>query len=147
MERHCVGGTSLPRHLSLIHHCLFFIPVLIPPIFFFLIWTVWVPKMHSRKEEVRKKRKIPGWTEDEDDWVVTPRGCWGRFWSHWWGVRVLGKEGKPFLLSIYLKPRKLKSSLETWKPEDLICNYFHRRVRCLLPISCMFLFAFYLFGD
>lgn len=147
----CDGKTlcwwDIPASPSLSDTPLFvFYPCTYSSYLFFLIWTVWVPKMHSRKEEVRKRkntrldrrrRRLSGNSE----------GCWGCFWSHWWGVRVLGKEGKPFLLSIYLKPRKLKSSLETWKPEDLICNYFHRRVRCLLPISCMFLFAFYLFGD
>ena len=63
----------LPRHLPLIHRSLFFIPVLIPPIFSF-----WSEQYGSQKCIAGKKRsgkeKIPDWTEDEDDWVVTLRG-------------------------------------------------------------------------
>ena len=130
---------------SLWYTTVFFHPSTYSSYLFFLIWAVWVPKMHSRKEEVRKRKNTR--LDRRWRWLSgNSEGCWGRFWSHWWGIRVLGKEGKPFLLSIYVKPRKLKSSLETWKPEDLICNYFHRRVRRLLPISFVCFFSLFIFS-
>lgn len=82
---------------------------------FFLIWAVWVPKMYSRKEKVRKRKN----TRLDRRWrrlSGNSEGCWDGFWSHWQGIRVLGREGKalpPFTLSQAQKTEKLPRNMET----------------------------------
>lgn len=133
--RHPCLATSLWYTTVCFYPC-----ILIPPIFSFWFeqYIDSQKNAHSRKEEVRKKKYQVGQKMKMTEWV-TPRVL-GSFLVTLMGVRVLGKEGSPSLLSIYLKPRKLRKA--PWKHGNqkiwFVIIFTEGSGACFLSLVCFF---------